>query len=372
MKILELTNYSAGACGVFARVWNEALLLKKKGHQVKIFSSNKIKGQSGTAKEREIKDGIEIIRFPGEKLGGESFMSWHFEKEARNYNPDIIIAHSYRHPHTTRALCLKKEINCKVFLVTHAPFDRSKSRSIFAMISVWFYDNFIGKRTIKNFDKVIAISKWEYPYLYELGVDKEKIEYIPNGIRKDFFNLKKGGKKKLAFAGRIAEIKNIELVIKALELTKNKIKMEILGPGEKSYLNKLNGLINEYKLNNRVRIIDKTYEINEQLSFLKKNRFFILPSKSEGMPQALVEAMASSRIAIASYIPAHRDLIKEGKNRNGFLFPGNNEYELAKELDIIFSMPDKELDKIAENARSSAKNFEWIKIIEKLETVIKS
>ena len=40
MKILELTNYTAGGCGVWARVKNEAELLSKRGYDVRIFSSN--------------------------------------------------------------------------------------------------------------------------------------------------------------------------------------------------------------------------------------------------------------------------------------------------------------------------------------------
>ena len=44
LKILELCPYSAGGCGVWQRVKQESLELKKLGHDIKIFSSNFEKG----------------------------------------------------------------------------------------------------------------------------------------------------------------------------------------------------------------------------------------------------------------------------------------------------------------------------------------
>jgi glycosyltransferase involved in cell wall biosynthesis len=54
----------------------------------------------------------------------------------------------------------------------------------------WLYDNTIGKSTINKFDKIIAITKWEYPYLKKLGLKENKISYIPNGIPEQFFSQK--------------------------------------------------------------------------------------------------------------------------------------------------------------------------------------
>jgi len=188
MKILELCHFSKGICGVFTRVIEEASRLKKHGHNVVIFSSNITKGTNEIAKSEDEVLGVKIKRFPSRKLGGESFMKWDFEKEALKFKPDIIICHSYRHIHTTKALQIKKKINCKVFLVTHAPFDRNSSRSLIQNIIVKFYDNHIGSKILKEFDKVIAITKWEIPFLIKLKLKENNIEYIPNGIPSKFFN----------------------------------------------------------------------------------------------------------------------------------------------------------------------------------------
>ena len=208
MKILEVCPYSAGICGVWTRVLEESKRLSKRGFEIKIFSSNAVKGSNEIAPSHEklgpkgVSSGvkIEILRFPFKKLGGESFMSWDFEKEALNYSPDIIIAHNYRHLHTTKCLKIAEKLKgenkkCKVFLVTHAPFERKLTRTFLQNLIVKIYDLFIGRKTINKFDKILAITKWEMPYLLKLGAKKEKIIYIPNGISPEFFSLKKQAKK---------------------------------------------------------------------------------------------------------------------------------------------------------------------------------
>ncbi len=368
MKILELTNYSAGGCGVFARVKEEAQLLAEKGHEVRIFSSNLEKGTNKVVNSKDAIGKVRIERFPATKIGGESFMSWHFEDEAMHFKPDVIIAHSYRHPHTTRALRIAKKIGCKVFLVTHAPFNRE--RGISGNLVVYFYDKFIGRKILRDFTKVIAITKWEIPYLHALGVPESKVEYIPNGIREDFFLLKKGVEEnKLLYMGRIAPIKNLQLSGASLILVKNKdIKLELFGPGETDYLKMLDNQRRYLKLQNRWKITNKSYNVKEQIKELDSCKYFILPSKSEGMPQVLVEAMARGKIVIASDIPAHRDIIQNGKN--GFLFKSDDSMDLARRIDYILSLPSGTLARVKKEARRSVEQFKWSRIIRKLEDLI--
>ena len=157
MRILELTNYTAGGCGVGARVKQEAVLLAQKGHEVRIFSSCLTKGSSDIAPREDKVGGVKIMRFPARKLGGESYLSWNFEKEARAFKPEVMIVHSYRHTHTTRALTLGEKIGVPVILVTHAPFlSDNSSRSLLSKWSVQFYDKFIGPTTLNRFFKILA------------------------------------------------------------------------------------------------------------------------------------------------------------------------------------------------------------------------
>lgn len=367
MKILELTNFSAGACGVWMRVKQESELLAKKGHMVKVFSSNFVKGTNDLAAPKEKIRALEIIRFPAKKLGGESYMKWDFQKEAISYRPDVVIVHSYRHLHTMQALKLKKLINCKVFLVTHAPFMSDSERSFLGKTSRKFYDLLIGPAKLKKFDKVIAITKWEIPILKELGLSESKIEYIPNGIPSEFFTQKKcNEEKKILFLGRISPVKSIETVLYSLPLLNDaKILFEIVGPAESAYLAKLKKIIHELKIEKRVIFSDPVYKTKEKIKKVDSAKIFILPSKREGMPQALIEAMARKKIVIASDNNGSRELIQNGKN--GFLFKIGNYKELGEKINNALKIKSNE---IGDAARDSVEQFSWDKIIKQLEKLI--
>ncbi len=363
LKILELTNYSAGTCGVWQRVKQESKALSKK-YEVRVFSSNFVKGLDKIAPQKERMRKVKIIRFPAKKLGGESFMKWDFEKAAIDYNPDVIITHSYRHMHTTKAIEIAKKINAKVFLVTHAPFARSSTRSFIQKVIVKAYDTFIGKRTLNSFDKILAITKWEIPYLLRLGVKKQNIMYIPNGIPKEFFNQKKFKEQnKILFLGRVSPIKYLETLVLAMKFVKGNIKLEIVGPAEKEYLSKLKRLIKSKKLGSKIRFSKPVFDVKKKIKKIDSCKIFVLPSKSEGMPQSLVEAMARGKMVIASNNPGTRDLIEDEKN--GYLFEIGDSLGLARTINGI--LESKSNEKIQKQAKKFTKKFSLKNTTSKLE-----
>ncbi|MEK6875335.1 MAG: glycosyltransferase family 4 protein [Nanoarchaeota archaeon] len=371
MKILELCHFTSGACGVWERVKRESILLAEKGHEVRVFSSNISKGSDKNAEPEEKIGEIKITRFPYIKLGGESFLSWNFEKDAIKYSPEVIIAHSYRHLHTTKAIHLAKKIGAKVFLVTHAPFERSSTRSLFERVIVKLYDYFIGRTTLKKFTKVIAITQWEIPYLLELGVPKEKIEYIPNGIPEEFFKIKPNSKEKkeVIYMGRISPIKDLETLIASLSFLKDKkIKLRIYGPSEDDYLERLNKIISDLNLQSRIIIINSTFNKTIQIKELDSAFVYVLSSKSEGMPQTLIEAMARKRVVIASNNKGNMDLISDKKN--GILFEVGSPKDLAEKIEFAFDKENKKtINKIRENAQKSVERFKWNKLINSLDNL---
>lgn len=368
MKILELTNYTSGGCGVGMRVINESKFLAKRGHNVLIFSTNHIKGSNETCSSEENIGNIKIKRFPAKnlKLAGQSYLKWSFKKEALEFNPDVIIAHSYRHPHYKQALDISRKLRCKVFLVTHAPFGREDSRSRIQNMGVKVYDFLIGRRLLKRFDKVIAITRWELPYLYKLGLSKNKIVYLPNGVNEEFFKPinEISNLKRIVYLGRISPIKQIETLIGAMN---NLIGMSciIRGPAETNYYDKLIRLI---KIKDLV-LINKQYNFKEQIDILDNSDIFVLPSKNEGLPQALIEAMSRGRIVIASNNLASKDLINHGKN--GFLFKNGDSRDLTDCINLIRKLSVKKINQISSEARKTAEKFKWADLIINLEKIIK-
>lgn len=373
LKILEICPYSAGGCGVWARVKQESLELIKKGYKIKIFSTNLEKGTNKVVCSNDSLNGILIKRFPAKILGGESFMSWSFKEEALKYSPEVIIVHNYRHIHTTEALKIAEQLKkqgkkCKIFLVTHAPFvEGNITRSRLATLIVNFYDKFIGPRTLNRFDKVLVISNWEIPYILKMGIKRDKIIYIPNGIPREFFNLKKLTKEenKVLFLGRVSPKKKIETIIQAIPFVKNNnVKFEVVGPSEVEYKAHLDKIIKNLNLSERITFSEPIYDLRDKIAKLDSCKIYVLASRVEGMPQGLIEAMSRGKIVLGSNSVAIRDLIKEGKN--GYLFEFDDPKDLARKINQILL---KNSSQIGKNAKEFAKQFSWDRIVKKIEAL---
>lgn len=217
--------------------------------------------------------------------------------------------------------------------------------------------------TINNFDKILAISKWEIPYLNKIKAREEKIVYIPNGIPEEFFKQKKNKEEdKILFLGRVSPKKKIETLIKAIPFLKHKIKVEIVGPQEQGYSDFLKKLVKKLNLSESVRFLEPIYDVREKIKKIDSAKIFVLPSRVEGMPQSLIEAMARRKIVIGSDSVAIRDLIKN--KENGYLFEFDNHRDLARVIELSLSEDSEELRK---NAERSVAEFNWEKVIGKIE-----
>jgi glycosyltransferase involved in cell wall biosynthesis len=144
--------------------------------------------------------------------------------------------------------------------------------------------------------------------------------------------------------------------------------LELAGPAESKYLQHLKSLIHSLHLDSRVSFTPAIYELSKKIAKLDSAHLFILPSLREGMPQALIEAMARKKLVIASDNFGNKDLIENGKN--GFLFPVGNAQALAACIDSALSLSQKEARKIQNAGRTSVKQFAWSTLIKKLEALL--
>ena len=376
LKILEVTTYTAGGCGVAARVKQEASLLAKRGHTIMIFSTDQVKGTHEKAPRQEKIEEITICRFPCFKLGGESFTYWDFTQAAHEFKPDVIIVHAYRHTHTTRALRIAKQRKIPCLLVTHAPFSTGgESRSLLAKLSVAFYDAFIGPSTLKKFTRIIAITHWERATLKVLGVPEKNIVYIPNGIPSLFFTQKKAKeeKNKILYFGRVSPIKDLETLIEAFSLLppniQNSLTLEIAGPAEALYLSKLKSLASSLNISKKIIFSPAIYNTKKKISKLDSATIYVLPSIREGMPQTLIEALARGKIVVASNNLGNSAIIQDDKN--GFLFSVGDTKALASLISFLLTLSPAEKARIQKAARSSVKKFAWPHLIEQLDSLLK-
>lgn len=362
MKILEIEEFSAGIGGVSSRVIQESRELVKQGFKVTIFSSDITEGTGARAASEELIDGISIRRFPAKNLFFSKNVNYFdFSREFEKLKPDYVIVHTI-HPHSFKALdlCLKNKTPC--YLVTHAPFNVRRN-PILALLTKLYY-SFSVKPKINRFTKIITITKWEEVYLEKLGVVKDKIVCIPNGIPSEFFSQKRlKSEKKVLFLGRIAPVKALETLILAAKLTPE-IKFHIVGMAEPDYLKKLKEMFEKENITN-VKIFPPVFNLKDKIELIDKHSIFVLPSKREAMPQSLIESMARGKLVISSDTDGGKELIVNKKT--GFLFKKGKFEDLAVLIKNNIS-GNKDIEK---NAAEFARQFDWNILVKKYLSILK-
>ncbi|MCA9408050.1 MAG: glycosyltransferase family 4 protein [Candidatus Omnitrophica bacterium] len=363
LKILELTEFTAGTCGVWTRVFSESKEFVKRGHEVIIFSSDYEKGTGRHLKKSYVrmKEGVELRRFVSKDSKLTDNVKYWFNmqalKEVENYDPDIIITHLL-HPHSAAISVFagrlrKRNPNLKIYLVPHSPFNVKRNPLLSILTGLY---RRAGLLRLSSFDKVIAIAKWEVPYLLRLGCRVEQIEIIPNGLPEEFFNIQKtNAQKDVLYFGRIAEIKSLETLLKACRKVPQ-LNFSIVGTAEPEYLSKLQEMSDGLK---NVTFYPPIYELAEKIRLIDEHKIFVLPSKWEGLPNALLEAMARGRLIISSNVTGSQELIRH--RHNGLTFEVGNDEQLAGLL-MRYAQGNEDLQR---NAIEEARSYSWDVLIKK-------
>ena len=190
---------------------------------------------------------------------------------------------------------------------------------------------------------VIANSKG----LQELAMKSSseiKVQIIPNGVDRDLFKLNRdtGIKSKeinVLFAGRFTHQKGIDFLLNSLayispDISKTQIWLAGDGPERKNIEN----LVENRNLGGRFKILLLGWKtLNELYQLYQETDIFVLPSRDEGMPNALLEAMAAALPVIATRVAGSEELVKERKN--GFLVEIEDLKGLAQALERLISDP---------------------------------
>jgi len=171
--------------------------------------------------------------------------------------------------------------------------------------------------------------------------DKIKRKVISNAINSDFILPPYNGerKKTIVTSGRLASRKNHKLLISAFfSIASDFPDYTLIIYGEGKMRNELENQIESLGLKNRVLLPGYTTGIRDNIYDAS---LYVLSSDSEGMPNALMEAMAMGVPSISTDCDGGgaRFLIENGKN--GLLVPKNDVEALATAMRDLLSHPEK-------------------------------
>lgn len=176
---------------------------------------------------------------------------------------------------------------------------------------------------------------------------QRKSTTIPNPIMDDNFPaILNERKNRIISVGRLSEEKNLALLIKSFaNISPLDYTLHIYGDGPEK--NKLLQLISELSMNDKIFLEGHVINVSEKLI---EGRIFVLCSNYEGMPNALIEAMAMGLACISTKFPsgAAEELIYD--NYNGILIDVNSQVQLESALQSLIYDYNK-VDNLGKNAQ---------------------
>lgn len=288
---------------------------------------------------------------------------------------DVINIHGYGE-YAGDVVCILKKLgllNAPLVLTTHGvaglkhgylaldfTFPLLPKERIFRLVHL-VYDFTFGRLEMDTFDRIIVLSDDEKKYLSKLGLNSNKIEYIPIAINEIFFTQPFSSTRNcILYVGRIDRFKGIGTLIEAIKEVLSRtgnVKCIIVGK-DHGYKSKLESLINELGLHEYIEIKDHVSQ-QDLLNLYSSASVTVLPSLSEGFPLCLAESISLGTPFIGTPVGAVPELVKQSKA--GLMVPIGDPMTLAKSICTVLDNPDLWSD-MSNCGRKFAINFSWDRI----------
>ena len=244
--------------------------------------------------------------------------------------------------------------------------------SLVSTLNSW-YANEHGKASIKgkiytsleltsnqSLDLYITVSEKDRQSLLKAGLPEDKVELIYNAVDTNLSSIRgdpewlrqKFGLPPASVictaVGRLVPVKGYDVLVSAMQRIASQIPQLIcLIVGEGESKEELATQIQEAGLEDRVHLAGY-YDRENAMSILKSSDIFVMPSRYEGTPIALLEAAALARPILASATGGIPELVQH--EEHAFLVPPGDPAALAQGL-MMLSLDRSYARSLGENAQ---------------------
>jgi glycosyltransferase involved in cell wall biosynthesis len=208
--------------------------------------------------------------------------------------------------------------------------------------------------------RIIAVSTTVGQELLDEQVSPAIIAAIANGVdvhRYDRHMDKRAMRKRInlpenntvIFTGRLSSEKGVDFLIRGFVQLKNAQPCQLLiiadGPERENIVQ----LIKKYNAGDSVLLVSGAEDV---APYLAASDVFVLPSRFEGLSNALLEAMSCGLPVISTRVGGSKDVIQDGVN--GLLVDVDNEEQLAGAMGRV--LEDRQMaESLGKNARETVK-----------------
>lgn len=223
---------------------------------------------------------------------------------------------------------------------------------------LWLYQRTEGL-LYNGFDHIVAVSAPVAADVRPYLLNKKKLTVISNGIDTESYHNYTGPRSlrsRLGLAiddlligvvGRLAPQKgHRDLIEAAAKLASKYPHLKYVFWGNGHLDGELRAIVASHKLDDRILFAGTAEDMAEVYADID---LLAMPSLSEGLPMALLEAMSAELLVLATPVGDIEQVIKEGET--GFLTPAEDPETLAQRIATLAEMPQTERQRVAANAR---------------------
>jgi len=217
---------------------------------------------------------------------------------------------------------------------------------------------------LRQFSAILAISEALAQEYLQSGFNESKVFVLPNCLDADLFHPtsesseKQQLRKKFGlsenlficlFVGSIIERKGVDLLLKSFIYLSNEYSdlfLWLIGPSTRSdnpsldqnYVNYLQQSLLQEHLSDRVLISGLIQDRQLMAEAYRTADIFIFPSRIEGLPNVVLEAMASGLPVIVSDLPGLRNIARFGEN--ALVVPIGDQEGLVNAVKLLIRDPE--------------------------------
>ena len=250
----------------------------------------------------------------------------HIRDLARKTGADIIHTHGYKADVYTRVAMLAQGV--PLVSTCHNWLDEDWRTYLYGVVD---------RCVLRSFPRVIAVSDEVRQRLLEAGVPKERIRIIPNGLDLRRFTIDRSpdpadwSQDRPAIIGMVARLsaeKGVDIFLRAAAQVVRTIsyaKFVVVGNGPDR--EELEALIDQLRLRHVVSMLGRRNDMPAQYASFD---LLVSASRKEGLPIAILEAMASGLPLVATAVGDVHNVVRNGET--GILLPANDPGALASAI----------------------------------------
>lgn len=334
------------------------------GNKVVILSSKHISKQEIGPEHEEI-DGIEVVRIPSFFVDR---MSWVYTPSASSMiakvvkDYDIEIINAMHLVHYSTFTSVNARIADNIPIVISVLGTRENMGSAFLNFITRIFEHTLAKKTLGKANGIIADCIETRKSITRIGNYEQKVRVIYEGVdTSKFFPISRHERDtfNITFLGGLRKQKGVHDLMAAAPTIISRIPhAKIIFVGDGPERQNLKYTSSSLGINNNI-IFMGNQPRNRVSSILQESDCFVLPSWSEGISMAILEAAATGLPIVATKAGGTTELIKNGEN--GLLADQRSPESIAQLIIWLSQNPEK-AKQIGLAARKMAENLDWMKI----------